>query len=706
MKMWCGLLLGGLLTPAAAAAEITQLEGISVTDRGGWFASPAAPSVTYLDGEDLREQLASGRTLADALGELVPGMAPASGTFTNYSQTVRGRALQLLIDGVPQGTNRNVSRGLFAIDPDTIERIEVIRGASTVFGGGAAGGVINVVTRNPTPGETRFDARLGLRSSLTELSGDGLGLDAHQGITGSGDVWSWRVDATWRRFAAEYDADGERIAPEPSQGDLFDATSLALSAKLMAEWDSQQFTLFVADLDAEQDTDHASDPSVNQLPPGTVPARARRGLQLAEQNQLENRMVNLAYTHSALGASVLDAQVYHREYTTRFYPFDGRPFATWNALAQSYLDSETRGARLTVATPARIGELATIWTYGLDYQHERTAMPVTVYDGEAFDASGGLTFLPIGDRTFMPPTTHESLAGFLQFAARLGDWSFGAGVRNERIDVSYPAFVTLGQGNAIAAGDIDYRETFGNASVSYAFAPDWRVFASYAEGFELPDIGLQLRYAPAGFNPADARLKPVVTENYEMGLQFSGASTRASVAVFRSTSELGRVIIENFALAQSRAPERIYGVEATLDLELAPHWQAGGTFTWIEGEQETAAGDIALNGFRIPPEKLTAYVEWQQTDALKWRLQGLYSGSRDRAAEDGVGFGGREVEDYSTVDLLAAWAVAPGRWRVGVENLFNADSYNVYSQLLRDGRNTSHLPAVGRTLTVQYSTTW
>lgn len=701
------LLFSLVLVPlTATAADVTELEGISVSARGGWFASPAAPSVTYLEGEELRAQLAAGRTLADVLAELVPGMAPSSGTFTNSNQTVRGRAVQVLIDGVPQGTNRNVSRDLFVVDPDTIERIEVIRGASTIFGSGAAGGVINVVTRAPLPGDVAFDTRVGLRTSLTEIDGDAFGYELHQGATGGGEIWSWRLDATWRDLGAVFDADGERIAPEPSQGDLFDATSRALSGKLMAEWGDQQFTVFLADLVAEQDTEYAADPGVTAFPPGTVPARAIPGLELADQNELENRIFNVAYRHAALGTTELDAQAYYREYATRFYPFDGRPYATWNAIAQSHLDSETTGARLTLTTPMPFDAVDVRWTYGVDVENEDTAMPVTTYDPAAYDASGGLVFVPLGDRTFMPRTSHDSLGAFAQATVRVDDWSFGAGLRHERVDVSWPAFVTLGQQDAIAAGEIDYSETFANASLSYALTPSLRWFAGYAEGFELPDIGLQLRYAPAGFTATDARLAPVITESVETGLRFSGERTQASVSIFESNSELGRVIIENFTLGQSRVPERIYGIEGTLDVVLDDAWQAGGTFTWLEGEQEDPAGDIALNGYRIPPEKLTAYIGWQQSDALNWRVQALHSGSRDRAAEDGVGFGGREVDSYTTVDLIASWLGDYGRWRFAVENLFNADYYNVYSQLLRSGSNTSHLPAAGRTLTVQYTLDW
>lgn len=690
----------------AAESGVTELEGISVTSRAGWSPDSLPRAATFITADELQRQLATGRSLADVLAELVPGMAPSSGTFTNYSQTVRGRSLQLLIDGVPQGTNRNVSRDLFTIDPDSIARIEVIRGASTLFGGGAVGGLVNIVTKNPAPGKPAFDTRLGLRSSLTDISGDALSTEIHQGATGGGEIFSWRLDATWRGLGAEFDADGHRIAPEPSQGDLFDAQALSISGKLMAEWDAQSLSLFVSDLDAEQDTNYAADPFVSLQAPGTVPARAIPGLVLDEQNQLENHMFNLAYHHDAIGSSTLDTQIYQRDYATRFYPFDGRAIPTWNAIAQSFIDSETRGARLTVATPWKGEHFEAVWSYGLDYSDETTAMPVTVYDPDAYDASNGLVFLPLGDRTFMPRTEHASHAAFVQFAATIDAWSVGAGLRHERVDVSHPDFVTLGQGNAIAAGAVDYAETFGNVTLAYRVTDRWQLFSSYAEGFELPDIGLQLRYAPAGFDMTDARLAPMITESVEAGVRFSGETVDASVAVFETRSDLGRVIIENFSLAQSRVPERIYGFEATLDARIGNDWRAGGTLTWLEGEQESPAGDLALNSYRIPPMKLTGYLDWQQSDTLAWRAQLLYSGSRDRAADDGVGFGGREVEDYVTADVVASWRTELGHWQFGMENVFNADYYNVYSQLLRSGTNTSHLPATGRTLTVRYGVTW
>ncbi|MBW0961556.1 TonB-dependent receptor plug domain-containing protein, partial [Escherichia coli] len=84
----------------------------------------------------------------------VPGMSDSSRTITEYGQTLRGRSMLVMVDGVPLNTNRDSSRNLANIDPALIERIEVIRGSSAIYGSGATGGIISITTR-PAGGENR-----------------------------------------------------------------------------------------------------------------------------------------------------------------------------------------------------------------------------------------------------------------------------------------------------------------------------------------------------------------------------------------------------------------------------------------------------------------------------------------------------------------------------------------------------------------------
>ena len=53
-----------------------------------------------------------------------------------------------MIDGVPQSTPlRNGSLGIKTLDASAIARIEVIKGATSIYGNGVAGGIINYITK-------------------------------------------------------------------------------------------------------------------------------------------------------------------------------------------------------------------------------------------------------------------------------------------------------------------------------------------------------------------------------------------------------------------------------------------------------------------------------------------------------------------------------------------------------------------------------
>lgn len=76
--------------------------------------------------------------------------------------------------------------------------------------------------------------------------------------------------------------------------------------------------LALSHYDARQDTDYATDPRVAKLPPGSVPANAIKGLELDEQNRIRNTLANLEYENLDILGSRLSAQLYYRDYFTRF----------------------------------------------------------------------------------------------------------------------------------------------------------------------------------------------------------------------------------------------------------------------------------------------------------------------------------------------------------------------------------------------------
>lgn len=107
-------------------------------------------SVTIIDRTELERQLNVSSDIQNLLAMYVPGISAGTGTSSNFGQTLRGRAALVMIDGVPQSTPlRNGALGIKTLDPNIIERVEIIQGATSIYGNGAAGGIINYITRTP-----------------------------------------------------------------------------------------------------------------------------------------------------------------------------------------------------------------------------------------------------------------------------------------------------------------------------------------------------------------------------------------------------------------------------------------------------------------------------------------------------------------------------------------------------------------------------
>ena len=78
--------------------------------------------------------------------------SPALGAAAVRVQGLPGRFTAVLTDGLPINGTQVASLGLLQIPPMDLQQVEVIKGAaSAMYGPSALGGVINLVTRRPTP---------------------------------------------------------------------------------------------------------------------------------------------------------------------------------------------------------------------------------------------------------------------------------------------------------------------------------------------------------------------------------------------------------------------------------------------------------------------------------------------------------------------------------------------------------------------------
>ena len=149
----------GQLQPVTIALErlpsVQETVTVSAT-RTGRGLEDQPMRVEVLDHDEIDEKLMMTpgdivMMLNEMGGMRVQATSPSLGAASVRIQGMRGRYTRFLSDGLPL-FGEQVSIGLMQIPPLDLGRAEVIKGvASSMYGAGAMGGVVNLVSRRPGP---------------------------------------------------------------------------------------------------------------------------------------------------------------------------------------------------------------------------------------------------------------------------------------------------------------------------------------------------------------------------------------------------------------------------------------------------------------------------------------------------------------------------------------------------------------------------
>ena len=150
--------------------------------------------IEVITAEDLAKK--SGQSLATVLSQVagveINGNQSANGKNLGYY--IRGgknRQVLIMIDGIPvtDASGINIEYDLRLLPVEQVERIEVMKGAaSTLYGTGAATGVINITLKKSTKKEIQGNAYVNIGSNNTSENKKYNGQDFNQGISVNGEV--------------------------------------------------------------------------------------------------------------------------------------------------------------------------------------------------------------------------------------------------------------------------------------------------------------------------------------------------------------------------------------------------------------------------------------------------------------------------------------------------------------------------------------
>ncbi|QCT98104.1 TonB-dependent receptor [Stutzerimonas degradans] len=684
----------------AVAEEATELEAVTISaTRARSEAGKTPQKITVISREQIEQQLAITSDHGAVLSNLIPSYSPSRQKMSSAGETFRGRSALILIDGVPQSTPlRDSQRDGYVIDLSMVERIEVIHGASAEHGLGATGGIINYVTRRPASGTLRQHAGISF-TAPTDYQSEGLGHKLDYRVEGTQGNFDYLASASWQSQGMFYDANGDLIGVDDTQGDVMDSTSHDLLLKL-GYWldDNQNIGLMVNRYEVEGEHEYVNVPGNANA---GIPATSRKGDPLGRAPQNEVLATSLSYKHADLYGNELGLQLYSQRFRGRFGggyngTFQDTSIAPAGTLFdQSQNESDKYGGKLTLSRDGLLDNHLKL-TGGLDVLQDTTSQQ-----------------LILTDREWVPETVFRNYAPFLQAEIRLLEQlTLFTGVRHEFAELEVDSFRTIASTNPalggvdVEGGQPNFEETLYNAGLVWQMN-DWaQLFGNYSEGFGMPDVGRVLRGIGTPGTRVDnfLDLQPIVTENREIGLRLKHGPFDAEISYYESDADLGSRLDSVGGVYQIRRERtEIDGIEFTGGWQINDAHRMTLTYAQVNGQSDTDGdGDVDtdLDGANISPDRYGLGWQANWNNRLHSLLQANHYASRD-FDQAGLNFDG-----YTLVDASVGYRLPVGEVSLGIENLLDRDYLTYYSQAANTGsdvtRNGRVFNGRGRTLTLGY----
>lgn len=661
-------------------------EVVIVSNRDKETRDEVLSSISVLTSKQLAQTRQYSNVISDIVAR-IPGVSLSNNRQQTRGQKLRGRSMLVLVDGIPQSTPLFVTDNLNYLDPSAIERIEVVKGSTSIYGNGAQGGIINYITKKGnTAKKMESHTKIGASSFLVKPDHT-AGMHVSQFFNGQVGKVNYTLGGAYKQFGIMRSAKGEISSPKDGMGET--------------EW----YNLFSRiGFDAgkgyklELMYNYFGNNQKSQLEQvsgvyGETPALGvfgERDPGLVGQGVKYNHNLRFSLNKSDIFKNTdLTATYYLQKFRTIYASYD-----YYTDLSQGYtggqpeLTSDQKGLRLNFNSDYALSDsFKGNIVYGLDILRNKTAQPMA--DG----------------RLFTPEMDMKNYAGYLQVKAKIDDFIFKGGARYETIDINVDDYTTIyrdngettGGGLAVKGGKLDYNAFTFNLGLRYN---KWRFlqpYASFSQSFSVGELGRILRIAtdPDIISDNIKDTRAVITDNFELGLE--GRLTnkiRYGVNCFINKQKLGTTYIVNpetnfFEL--SRLPEKIYGAEFELNVIFNRKLDVDLSLSTIEGKTDNNdngkfndSEDEYMDGSRISPSIFRGDINYKLSPKWHVNIAGTYVGNRDRFEENeggGYAYGRAPVKNFFLANLFTSYQLTDStKVLVGIENLFNKDYYPLISQ--------------------------
>ncbi len=659
-----------------AQESVSEDKMVVVSSRTPKAISDIPGTVWYIDSEKIEQEYRGGKSLGEILAATIPSLDVSSGGRTNYGQNLRGRQMLVMIDGVSLQSSRNISRHLDSIDPFNIERVEVLSGATSIYGAGASGGVINIITKKAQSDDLEFESFVGGTSGFN--SSEDLDYKISQSIAGGNERVQARSSVVYTENQGFFDANGTIVTPDISQGSLqFNKTVDFLTTVSVNVSETKKLNFLAQYYDSQQDSPYGL------YIVGRNFVDVRKGFDSDREHGTERIMLSGSYVDEEFLGHQLIAEASYRKEDQTYTPY-----------FQSSGQQITDVISLKAALAKNFDKLSIV--YGVDAYQDNLDSNQALYDPTIANNSGNLTNRIYAKTGRYPGISVSSVASFIQADYALtDDWSVEGGVRYQymtnKIDdfVGYKQQKNIAKGSgktadAVPGGETSYSVGLFNLGTIYHLNSDSQVWANFSQGFDLAEPAKhygQGNYTLVGdhwklndsINVKDSKMSGIKTNSLELGYRLDTGDLSVQSAAYYSQSDKSVKYDKNTLLIKELDDKkRVYGVEAMASYWVNNNIQVGASGHYVISEVKGDNGWEDFTAGKASTSKASAWAGWSDSDlAVKLQSQTMFS--YEDAAE-------KKLDGYTIFDLVGSYQLPVGSLGFGIQNLFNQDYTTIWGQ--------------------------
>ncbi|EII2982633.1 TonB-dependent receptor [Vibrio parahaemolyticus] len=705
----------GYAAHALAAEQAQQLASQNAADEQLVVVGSVMPksisdipgTVWFVGQEEIAQQYRAGKTLGDILSATIPSLDVGTGGRTNYGQNLRGRAMLVMIDGVSLQSSRPISRQLDAIDPFNIERIEVLSGATSIYGAGATGGVINIITKKAYSDELAFESFVGGTSGFN--SSDDFDYKVAQSVAGGNDIVKARGSVVYSETQGAFDGNGDIVTPDISQGSLqYNSTLDVMGSAEIQISDASKLNLVAQYYDSQQDSPYGLYIVNSKF------VDVRKGFDSDREHGTERVLLSANYAHDNVFGHQLIGELSYRSEDQTFTPY---------YQSSSQQETEVFAGRLALAKSW--GAFSAV--YGVDAYLDRFDSNQALFDKTIADNSGNLINRTYAEVGRYPGVDVTSYAMFVQGDYQINqDWSVQAGYRYQYMDnkiddfVAYSVQKNIASGKGVSAdavpgGSTDYSVSLFNVGTIYQLNDESQLWANFSQGFELADpakyygqgsyeaVDANGHYAlKDSINVADSKMSGIKTDSYEIGYRLDTDTVALQAAGYYSVSDNSiKYDKKTLLITNVDDEQRVYGAEANINYWVSSDILLGASGHYVVSELKTSGKWEDLSAGKASTSKANAWAAYYQDDySVRLQSQTMFDYKDDA---------NNKLDGYTTFDLLGNVNLPVGQLGFGIQNLFDEDYTTAWGQRAQI-LYAAHYDAAaydykgrGRTFTLNYS---